>query len=121
VFVGVGDQGRARRHRHRWARRRIGIDAGIVARQLLAGRATAKPRMADGAVEALRLLPENRRPTAGNRRRRAARPRADTTHPLVTACAALDVIRELADRQGATRHTLGTRPAAAWIKIYTVR
>jgi transposase len=117
-------------------RRRAGksdtIDAEHAARQVLAGKATATPKLADGIVEAIRLV-KIARDSAVQAHSQAlitlkATPvtatdelRADleplTVFRLVQACAALDINGDVADPAIAMRHTLGAL-ARRWLELH---
>jgi len=108
------------------------IDAEHAARQVLAGKATTTPKLADGAIEALRLLKIARDSavkvhsqsiitlkavlvTATDDLRADLEPLTD--HRLVVACAALDATGDLADPEVAMRHTLRSL-ARRWLEVH---
>jgi transposase len=116
-------------------RRRSGksdtIDAEHAARSVLAGDATVTPKLADGHVEAIRLVKIARDTavkahttamitlkavlvTAGHELRDQLEPLSD--FKLVTACAAL-VSDDLADPDAAMRHTLAAL-ARRWLALH---
>lgn len=108
------------------------IDAEHAARQVLAGSATAIPKLADGQVEAIRLLKVVRDTavkaqktamitlkatlvTADDELRVSLRPLTD--HKLILACAALEAGGEMSDPAVAMRHTLAAF-ARRWLDLH---
>ncbi len=108
------------------------IDAEHAARQVLAGKATTTPKLADGAIEAVRLLKIARDSavkihsqsiitlkavlvTATDGLRCDLEPLTD--HRLVVACAALDATGDLGDPEVAMRHTLRSL-ARRWLEVH---
>ncbi|MCW2784475.1 MAG: transposase [Marmoricola sp.] len=122
----------ARKDERRLSGKSDAIDAEHAARQLLAGTATAVPKTADGAVEALRLL-KIARDTAVKARTTAMitlkatlvtaseELRAElellTDYRLIDACAQLESAAALADPDAAMRHVLGTL-ARRWLILH---
>ena len=117
-------------------RRRSGksdtIDAEHAAREVLAGRATAAPKLADGAIEAIRLVKIARDTavkahsqaiitlkatlvTASDALRAELEPLSDVR--LVRACAALAVVGDMADPSVAMRHILRAL-AQRWLALH---
>jgi transposase len=108
------------------------IDAEHAARAMLAGTATATPKLADGAVEAIRLV-KIARDTAVKARSQAmitlkatlvtasdglrAELEALTDFALVSACAAFETEKLLADPADAMRHVLGSL-ARRWLELH---
>ena len=108
------------------------IDAENAARQVLAGSATAIPKLADGQVEAIRLL-KVVRDTAVKAQKtamiamKATLVNADddlrvwtrplTDHKLILACAALEAAGEMSDPEVAMRHTLAAF-ARRWLALH---
>ncbi len=108
------------------------IDAENAARQVLAGRAVATPKLADGVVEAIRLTRIARNGavkahtqaivtlkatlvTAEEDLRSTLEPLSD--FKLMTACAGLDTVGEPADPAVAMRHTLSSI-ARRWLDLH---
>lgn len=108
------------------------IDAEHAARSVLAGTATVTPKLADGQVEAIRLVKIARDTavkahataiitlkavlvTANQELRDELEPLSD--FKLIMACAALDVVGDLADPDVAMRHTLGCL-ARRWLELH---
>lgn len=108
------------------------IDAEHAAREVLAGKATAIPKLADGIVEAVRLVKIARDTavkahttamitlkatlvTASDELRAELEPLTD--FKLVTACAALAVDGDVADPAPAMRHVLGSL-AQRWLGLH---
>lgn len=108
------------------------IDAEHAARQVLAGTATAVPKLADGQVEAIRLLKVVRDTAvkaqktamitlkatlvnADDELRALLRPLTD--HKLIVACAALDATGAMSDPAVAMRHTLAAF-ARRWLDLH---
>ena len=108
------------------------IDAEHAAREVLAGRATTTPKLADGIVEAIRLVKIARDTavrahttamitlkatlvTASDELRGELEPLSD--YKLVTACAALGAGDDLADPSEAMRHVLGSL-ARRWLELH---
>jgi transposase len=108
------------------------IDAEHAAREVLAGKATATPKLADGIVEAIRLVKIARDTavkahttamitlkatlvTASDELRAELEPLTD--FKLVTACAALIAGNDLADPAEAMRHVLGSL-ARRWLGLH---
>jgi transposase len=108
------------------------IDAENAARQVLAGRATSTPKLADGAVEAIRLTRIARNTavkahsqaiitlkatlvTASEELRGALEPLSD--YKLMTACGALDNDGDPADPDVAMRHVLRSL-ARRWLDLH---
>jgi len=108
------------------------IDAEHAARQVLAGRSTAIPKTADGAIESLRLLKTARDTavkarsssmialkatlvTASDQLRAELEPLTD--HKLIEACAALPSAGWLAAPDTAMRHVLGSL-ARRWLQLH---
>ena len=117
-------------------RRRAGksdaIDAEHAARAVLAGTATATPKLADGVVEAIRLVKIVRDTavkaktqamitlksvlvTADDARRAELEPLSDFR--LIQACACLDVADDLADSAAAMKHVLRAL-ARRWLELH---
>jgi transposase len=117
-------------------RRRAGksdtIDAEHAAREVLAGTATATPKLADGIVEAIRLV-KIARDSAVNAHSQAmitlkatlvtapddlrAQLAALTTLKLIHACAELDASGPVADPAVAIRHVLASL-ARRWLELH---
>jgi len=108
------------------------IDAEHAAREVLAGKATATPKLAEGIVEAIRLVKIARDTavkahtaaiitlkatlvTAPDELRAELEPLTD--FKLVTACAALPSSGDLADPTMAMRHVLGSL-ARRWLELH---
>lgn len=108
------------------------IDAEHAAREVLAGKATATPKLADGIVEAIRLIKIARDTavkahsqamitlkatlvTATDDLRGELEPLTD--FKLIQACATLDGSGEVADPAVAMRHVLGTL-ARRWLELH---
>jgi transposase len=108
------------------------IDAENAARQVLAGRATTTPKLADGAIEAIRLTRIARNTavkahtqaivalkatlvTATDELRGQLEPLTD--HKLMNACAALDADGDPADPDVAMRHVLRSL-ARRWLELH---
>lgn len=108
------------------------IDAEYAARQVLAGLATAVPKTADGAIEALRVLKIARDTavkarttamitlkatlvTADDQLRAELEPLTD--YKLIEACAALDSAFSIATADAAMRHVLGSL-ARRWLLLH---
>jgi len=108
------------------------IDAEHAAREVLAGKAKVTPKLADGAVEAIRLTRIARNTavkahsqaiialkatlvTAGEDLRMSLEPLSD--HKLIVACAALDTDGDLADPDAAMRHVLASL-ARRWLDLH---
>jgi len=117
-------------------RRRAGksdtIDAEHAAREVLAGTATATPKLGDGIVEAIRLVKIARDSavnahsqamitlkatlvTATDELRAELEPFTDSK--LIQACAGLDASGDIADPAVAMRHTLGAL-ARRWLELH---
>jgi transposase len=117
-------------------RRRAGksdsIDAEHAAREVLAGKASARPKLADGAVEAIRLVKIARDTavkahsqaiitlkatlvTADDALRFELEPLTDFR--LLKACAALDVGDDIGDPSTAMRHVLRSL-ARRWLELH---
>ncbi len=117
-------------------RRRSGksdtIDAEHAAREVLAGKATATPKLADGIIEAIRLVKIARDTavkahttalitlkaiivTASDELRGQLEPL--TNFKLVTACAALPSGGDIADPAAAMNHVLGSL-ARRWLELH---
>ncbi|NOX23042.1 MAG: IS110 family transposase [Actinobacteria bacterium] len=120
----------------RGERRAVGksdtIDAEHAARVVLSGQGTATPKLADGLIEAIRLVKIARDTavkahttaivtlkatlvTASDELRGELEPLTD--YQLVTACAGLDVAGDMADPDTAMRHTLVTL-ASRWLTLH---
>lgn len=108
------------------------IDAEHAARQVLAGTASAVPKLADGQVEAIRLLKVVRDTAvkaqktamitlkatlvnADDELRSMMRPLTD--HKLIVACAALDTDGAMSDPAVAMRHALAAF-ARRWLDLH---
>jgi transposase len=108
------------------------IDAEHAAREVLAGKATATPKLADGIVEAIRLIKIARDTavkahsqamitlkatlvTATDDLRAELEPLTD--FKLIQTCAALDASGDVADPAVAMRHVLGTL-ARRWLELH---
>ncbi len=108
------------------------IDAEHAAREVLAGKATATPKLADGIVEAIRLTKIARDTavkahsqamitlkatlvTATDDLRSELEPLTD--FKLIQACAALDTSGDVADPEVAMRRTLGVL-ARRWLDLH---
>lgn len=108
------------------------IDAEHAAREVLAGKATATPKLAEGIVESIRLIKIARDTavkahsqamitlkatlvTAPDEMRAQLEPLTD--FKLVQACAALDVTGDIADPATAMRYTLRVL-AGRWIELH---
>ncbi len=108
------------------------IDAEHAARSVLAGTATVTPKLADGQVEAIRLVKIARDTavkahttaiitlkavlvTATHELRDELGPLSD--FKLISACAALAVTGDLAEPDVAMRHTLGSL-ARRWLELH---
>jgi transposase len=108
------------------------IDAEHAARQVLAGQATTTPKLADGVVEAIRLLKICRDSavkvhtqsiitlkavlvTAVPELRASIEPLTD--FKLIVACSELDATGDLADPDVAMRHTLRSL-AHRWLEVH---
>lgn len=108
------------------------IDAEHAARSVLAGTATVTPKLADGQVEAIRLVKIARDTavkahstaiitlkavlvTAGHDLRDELEPLTD--FKLITACVVLEVTGDLADPDTAMRHTLAAL-ARRWMDLH---
>lgn len=108
------------------------IDAEHAAREVLAGKATATPKLADGIVEAIRLVKIARDSavkarsqamitlkatlvTAADELRGELEPLSD--HKLVKACAALDTSGDVADPATAMRQVLASL-ARRWLQLH---
>lgn len=108
------------------------IDAEHAARQVLAGTATAVPKLGDGDIETLRLVKLARDTavkarsqamitlkatlvTASDRLREQLEPLTD--YRLITACAAFSEATELVNADAAMRHTLGSL-ARRWLALH---
>jgi transposase len=108
------------------------IDAEHAARQVLAGTATATPKLADGIIEAIRLMKIARDTavkahstlmitlkatlvTASDEVRADLEPLTD--FKLVTACAALSADGDVTDPSAAMRHVLGSL-ARRWLELH---
>lgn len=108
------------------------LDAENAARQVLAGRAASAPKLADGAVEAIRLTRIARNTavkahsqaiitlkatlvTASDDLRADLEPLSD--FKLMRACAALDSEGDLADPEAAMRHVLRSL-ARRWLELH---
>ena len=108
------------------------IDAEHTARQVLAGQATTTPKLADGAIEAIRLVKIARDTavkahtqamvtlkatlvTAADDLRSALEPLTD--FKLVEACAALESDDDISDPGVAMRHVLGSL-ARRWLALH---
>jgi transposase len=108
------------------------IDAEHAAREVLAGKATATPKLADGIVEAIRLIKIARDTavkahsqamitlkatlvTAPDDLRSELEPLTD--FKLIQACAALDADGDVADPEVAMRRTLGVL-ARRWLDLH---
>jgi transposase len=108
------------------------IDAEHAARAVLAGTATATPKLADGAVEAIRLV-KIARDTAVKAHTQALSAlkatlvtapdelRAEleplTSFALAAACASLEVAEEISDPDEAIRHVLASL-ARRWLELH---
>ena len=108
------------------------IDAENAAREVLAGKATSTPKLADGIVEAIRLV-KIARDSAVNAHSQAMitlkailvtapddlRHRLEplSNFKLVAACAALDTNGEMADPEVAIRHVLASL-ARRWLELH---
>jgi len=108
------------------------VDAEHAARQVLAGTATAVPKLGDGDIETLRLVKVARDTavkahsqamitlkatlvTASDELRAELEPLTD--FKLITACAAFPPATELGDAGTAMRHVLGTL-ACRWLTLH---
>lgn len=108
------------------------IDAEHAAREVLAGKATATPKLADGIVEAIRLVKIARDSavkahsqaiitlkatlvTASDQLRSELEPLTD--HNLMTACAGLDTTGDVADPAVAMRQVLASL-ARRWLELH---
>ncbi len=108
------------------------IDAEHAAREVLAGKATATPKLANGLVEAIRLVKIARDTavkahstaiitlkatlvTASDELRGELEPLTDFT--LISACAALTANGDLGDPAQAMRHVLGCL-ARRWLELH---
>ncbi len=108
------------------------IDAEHAAREVLAGRAKATPKLADGIVEAIRLVKIARDSavkvhsqamitlkatlvTASDELRADIEPLTD--YRLIMACAALDGSGDIADPTVAMRHALASL-ARRWLEVH---
>lgn len=108
------------------------VDAEHAARQVLAGTATAVPKLGDGDIETLRLVKVARDTavkahsqamitlkatlvTASDELRAELEPLTD--FKLITACAAFPSATELGDAGTAMRHVLGTL-ARRWLTLH---
>ncbi|MGH2688034.1 MAG: IS110 family transposase [Actinomycetota bacterium] len=121
-----------RRQERRLAGKNDTIDAEHAARAVLAGTATATPKLADGAVEAIRLV-KIVRDTAVKAQSQAiitlkatsvtgseelrAELKPLTDFALVTTCAAFDTADDLSDPGDAMRHALGSL-ARRWLELH---
>jgi transposase len=122
----------ARRGERRAAGKSDTIDAEHAARVVLSGRGTATPKLADGMIEAIRLVKIARDTavkahttaiitlkatlvTASDQLRGELEPLTD--YQLVTACAALDATGDMTDPETAMRHTLVTL-ASRWLALH---
>lgn len=108
------------------------IDAEHAAREVLAGKATATPKLADGIVEAIRLI-KIARDTAVKAHSQAmitlkatlvtatddlrGELESLTDFKLIQACATLDASGDIADPQVAMRRTLGAL-ARRWLDLH---
>ena len=121
-----------RRGERRLSGKSDAIDAEHAAREVLAGKATATPKLADGAVEAIRLVKIARDTavkahtqaiitlkcaliTADDAVRMELEPLSDSQ--LVQACAALAVDDDLSQPQAAMRHVLRSL-AQRWLELH---
>lgn len=108
------------------------IDAEHAARVVLSGSGTATPKLADGEIEAIRLIKIARDSavkvrsttiislktvliTASDELRRTLEPLSD--HKLILACASLDSAGNIADPSIAARHTLAYL-ANRWLALH---
>lgn len=108
------------------------IDAEHAAREVLAGTATATPKLADGIVESIRLVKIARDSavkahsqsmiilkatlvTAPDELRGELEPLSD--HKLITACSALDTTGDIANPTNAIRHVLAAL-ARRWLELH---
>lgn len=108
------------------------VDAEQAARAVLAGTAAATPKLADGAIEAIRLVKIARDAavkahtqamvtlkatlvTASDELRSELEPLTDFT--LVTACARFESVPDLSDPTAAMRHVLGSL-ARRWLALH---
>jgi len=121
-----------RRHERRLAGKNDTIDAEHAARAVLAGTATATPKLANGAVEAIRLV-KIARDTAVKVQSQAmitlkatvvtgteelrAELKPLTDFALVTACAAFESADDISDPADAMRHVLGSL-ARRWLALH---
>lgn len=122
----------ARRGERRAAGKSDTIDAEHAARVVLSGQGTATPKLADGQIEAIRLVKIARDTavkahttaiitlkatlvTASDELRGELEPLTD--YQLVTACAGLNTEGDMADPDTAMRHTLVTL-ASRWLALH---
>lgn len=108
------------------------IDAEHAAREVLAGTATATPKLAEGIIESIRLVKIARDSavkahsqamitlkatlvTAPDELRGELEPLSD--HKLITACSELDVTGDISDPAHAMRHVLATL-ARRWLELH---
>ncbi|MGH3372145.1 MAG: IS110 family transposase, partial [Nocardioidaceae bacterium] len=120
-----------RKQERRLAGKNDTIDAEHAARAVLAGTATATPKLADGAVEAIRLVKIARDTavkvqsqamitlkatlvTGSDELRAELRPLTDFA--LVAACAAFETADDISDPADAMRHVLGSL-ARRWLEL----
>jgi transposase len=108
------------------------IDAEHAAREVLAGRAKATPKLADGIVEAIRLVKIARDSAVGAHTQAMITLKATlvtapdelrsqleplTDFKLIRACAALDTTGDVADPAVAMRYTLASL-ALRWLELH---
>lgn len=121
-----------RRGERRMSGKSDAIDAEHAARVVLSGSGTATPKLADGQVEAIRLIKIARDTavkahtttivtlkavivTASDDLRSQLEPLSD--HKLINACASLDPRGDIADPEVAMRHTLAAL-ATRWLELH---